>query len=72
MSGVITIPVFYCTKKRCVQKEKKEPNSTRLKFIKKWRMKGRGGVWLENGSFECSNCGHIYRKHIRSGRDSPK
>ncbi len=70
MSGVITIPVFYCTKKRCVQKELKEPSSTRLKFIKKWRMKGRGEIWMDTGIFECPNCGKRYRKHIGSGRES--
>lgn len=66
----IAIPVFYCSKKRCEQKEKKEPSSTRLKFVKSWIAKGLGGNFNKWGLFECPNCKKRYRKHIGSGRET--
>jgi len=66
---ILSNEVFYCSKKRCQNKEKKEPNSTRLKFIKSWIASGKGGNYNKWGLFECPVCEKRYRKHLGSGRD---
>lgn len=59
----------FCKRTRCKSKEQKEPESTRLICVKKWRATGSAGNYNDWGVFECPNCGHRYRIHLGSGRD---